>query len=115
MAAEIFKLPENLEKKVPTFELEEGYDEYKQREEAFYDEVRSFLKDRNFKGKNSGTILSMPIADSSALYMVMKMRPLQLIHLPIMDAWEHPMARLLDAKEVNRMIEFAEKMKSFHS
>lgn len=40
------------------------------------------------KGKVVGIVLSFPVADSTALYLVSKEQPLTLEHIPYGDAWQ---------------------------
>lgn len=44
------------------------------------------------------------VADSYAVYIVASMKPLELVHIPIMDAWEFQYANRLTAKDVKEKI-----------
>jgi hypothetical protein len=46
------------------------------------------------EGQYKGTVLSFPVADGKAMYLVQKTRPLTLQHIPFGDAWEIPAAHL---------------------
>src|SRR5213075_1881759 len=55
-----------------------------------------------------GQVIGFPVADGSAQYMVWKQKPLQLIHLPIGDAYSisEAEARGLRVADVRRMVAF---------
>lgn len=59
--------------------------------------------------KNAGKIISFPVADGRAQYMICTMKPLQLIHINTGDGYQTEFAQLLTAKKVNEMIERDEK------
>jgi len=60
---------------------------------------------RRKKGKNIGEIIRFPVADGYAEYMVASMEPVELIHIPLWDAWEFNYVHLLTAKEVQQQID----------
>lgn len=53
-----------------------------------------------------GEVIHIPWGDGAALYMVFRTKPLQLIHLPIGDAWSVPdyMTRGLRVSDLKRMV-----------
>ena len=59
-----------------------------------------------------GETIRFPVADGYAEYMVYRTRPLQLIHLPYVDAWEvNPiMLRGLRVSDVKEMVERSRKI-----
>lgn len=67
---------------------------------AYLDRTDKLLKELLDKGTSlpddqyEGTILSFPVADGKAMYLVQKTRPLTLQHIPAGDAWEIPAAHL---------------------
>jgi hypothetical protein len=99
--AEVFSAPEEV--KQP--ELDFGnYSEYEKNCEKYIEKLKEHLKKMGYKGKNFGEIIRFPVADGTADYMVISMRPLKLVHLPLGDAWDFQYAHLLTAKEVNEEI-----------
>jgi hypothetical protein len=99
--ATIYDLPESI--KVPELDFRD-MESYRKAEEKFYEDLKAFCKKRK-DGKNVGEIIKFPVADGYAMYMVASMKPLELIHIPIMDAWEFEYAHLLTAKEVQQKID----------
>ena len=99
--AKVYLAPESI--KVPELDFrimntyEEACDNYKA-------ELKAFLQKRK-NGKNVGEIISFPVADGYAEYMVASMEPVELVHLPLGDAWDFQYARLLTAKEVQEKID----------
>lgn len=100
--AKIYDLPEGIE--APTLDVKDikGY-EVKCNE--LRDNLKKWLKDNGYTGKHSGTCISFPVADGYAEYMVVSVRPVQLIHIPVWDAWHYPQANYLTAKEITDKIE----------
>lgn len=50
--------------------------------------------------ENYGEIIRFPVADGYAEYMVASLKPIQLIHLPLWDAWEFQYANRLTKKDI---------------
>ncbi len=99
--ATIYNSPEEI--KVPEFNWQD-LEAYRKSEEKFLENLKAFLKRRN-KGKNVGEIIKFPAADGYALYMVASMRPAELVHIPLGDAWHFQYAHLLTAKEIQDKID----------
>lgn len=59
---------------------------------------------KNSKDKEVGEVIKFNVADGYALYMVYSMKPLELIHIATMDAWESEFADLLTPARVREMI-----------
>lgn len=57
-------------------------------------------------------VISFPVADGSAFYMVSKEKPLHLIHIPYMDAWEADeiTIRGLNVSDVKAMLKRSKSM-----
>jgi len=115
MSAKIYNPPNCIE--VPELEFDPNH--FKENLKKYNDACEQYIKDlKDFvlsikKGKNIGEIISFPVADGKAEYMVSSMRPLELMHIPLGDAWEFPYVHLLTAKEVNKIIEQQNKLKEF--
>ena len=73
------------------------------------------MQELGYSGKNMGEILRFPAADSYAQYMVVSMRPLQLVHLSLGDAWGFQYAHLLTAKEVQEKIDQQKRINKLFS
>ena len=104
MSAEIFNAPEQIKQPVMDFA---NFDrvKYDEENERYISELKQFIKDNGYTGKNAGEIIRFPVADGYAEYMVVSMRPVRLIHIPLGDAWNFQYAHLLTAKEVQASID----------
>lgn len=96
----IYGAPEEI--KVPKFSIID-YGTYKKKCEQYVEELRKYCLEDN-DSKNVGEILRFQVADGYAEYMIASMKPLELIHIPIGDAYEFQYAHLLNAKEVNAQL-----------
>jgi hypothetical protein len=101
--AEVYSVLDSVE--LPKFPQPYNHEEYKKNEDKYIVDLKKELKSMGYKGKNFGEIIKFQVADGYAQYMVISMRPLQLMHLPLGDAWDFQYAHLLTAKEVNEKIE----------
>jgi hypothetical protein len=101
MSATIYSPPAHIKEPEITFQ---NVELWRERNEKYVKELKAFCLQRK-KGKNVGEIIYFPVADGQAQYMVASLRPLELIHLPLDDAWQFSYAHLLTAKEVNEKIE----------
>jgi hypothetical protein len=72
--------------------------------ETFKKELKAWLNKNGFNGKNVGETIRFPVADGYAHYMVASMKPVQLIHLPLGDAWHFEFAHLMTAQEIQGKI-----------
>ena len=79
-------------------------DTYEAECKRFKDELREFLVKRN-PSEYVGEIISFPVADSSAEYMVAALKPIQLVHIPLWDAWHYEYAHRLTAKDIKEKID----------
>ena len=82
-------------------------------EDRYVNELKDFLKKNGYTSKNAGVVISFPMADSSASYMVMSMKPVQLMHLRVGDEWEFQYAHLMTAKEIQEKIDHRKSMEDF--
>lgn len=89
----------------------ESFDAYYRRTDALLTE----MMDRSAglaDGEVVGAILSFPIADGKALYVVQKAEPLTLQHIPFMDAYEIPAAHMrgIDITDVQDQLKHGKAM-----
>lgn len=70
-----------------------SFEDYSKATETVYQEL---LKKSNSLDDDEveGALLSFPVADGSALYLVTKASPLTLQHVPLWDAYQIPAAHL---------------------
>ena len=110
MSAKIYSAFEELT--VPSFSFGTGasIEDYNKANDQYIQDLKDKLTEMGYTGKNVGEVIKFPVADSHALYMVISMRPLQLMHIPIVDAWDFQYVHLLTAKEVNEQIEAQKRL-----
>ena len=119
MMAKIYDAPQEME--TPDFAYDQNghWDckKYKQDNEKYIKELKVLLlKRKNIlsgtkERKYVGEIIRFPVADGHAEYMVASMNPLELVHLPLSDAWNFEYVHLLTAKEVTERLVAEKKMK----
>jgi len=119
MMAKIYDPPKEME--TPDFTYDQnGHPDIKKYEEdngKYIEELRdNVIKRKNILSgtkarKYVGEIIRFPVADGHAEYMVASMSPLELIHLPLSDAWHFQYVHLLTAKEVTEKLVGQKKMK----
>jgi len=78
---------------------------YAKAEEKFKKELKEFLQARNKTGKNVGEIIRFQVADGYAEYMVASMRPLELVHLNLLDGYQETLVQYMTAKAVQDKID----------
>lgn len=109
--AKIYSAPEHIKEPVIDFS---NIKEWREREAKYIEEVKQFCLNHKAKKKETseyiGEIISIPHADSYAQYMVLSMKPLELIHLKLGDAWDSQFADLLTVKKVKEMIDGSKKL-----
>ena len=99
--AEVYSSPNTI--KVPELDFS-NINGYEKACDNYKAELKAMLQKRN-NGKNVGEIIRFPVADGYAEYMVASMKPVELVHLPLGDAWDFQYAHLLTAKEVQGQID----------
>ena len=100
--AQIFNSPDGV--KVPELDFK-NFAQYEKDCENYKKDLKAWLNKNGFNGKNVGETIRFPVADGYAHYMVASMKPVQLIHLPLGDAWHFEFAHLMTAKEVQTKID----------
>jgi hypothetical protein len=112
MSAIIYGAPEWV--KVPNiWELPDDVD-YQELEVKYKADIADILIKGNLpRNKYIGKIIKFPVADGYAEYMVKNMKPLHLVHLPIMDCYESANVDLMTAERVIELIESNERFESF--
>lgn len=80
---------------VEGFELDasEDFNAYLGRTDALLQALEADFE-KQPEGTVKGAIVSFPYADGSAMYLVQKVRPLTLQHIPYGDAWQIPAAHM---------------------
>jgi len=84
------------------------------KEEKFLKELRAFIKPHS-NSKLNGKIVTFPVADSCAQYMIVSIKPCAMVHLPLGDAWEFPYVKNLKGKDIKFKVEQQEVMDKLFS
>ena len=84
--------------KVPEFNWED-IPAYEEANKKFIDDLKEFCKSRN-NAEHVGEVIQFPVADGYAQYMVAALSPVELIHLPLWDAWQFDYASRLTKKDI---------------
>ena len=102
----VYQLPLHLQATAPKVDYRNfNYDTMIAEEDAHRESIKRWLlEESNYKGKHTGGILRMPIADGHAEYMLADGNPSILLHLPYGDAWDSPDVKYLPKKEVIKRI-----------
>lgn len=77
---------------------------YEAANKKFIEDLKAFCKSRN-NAEHVGEVIQFPVADGYAQYMVASLSPVELIHLPLWDAWEFQYASRLTKKDIIEKIE----------
>ena len=96
--AKIYSVPKSIN--VPQLVVNGKFDykDYQERVNKFYEELAAVLKKHNPDGECVGEVIQFPVADSYAFYMVVGLKPVELVHLPIMDGWDFSTQTVLPQK-----------------
>jgi hypothetical protein len=101
----VYALPKELEATLPVHDYTNGtYDDWMKDEEIHKESIKAWVIEQGFTGKHTGGILSMPIADGAAQYMLADGKGSFLLHLPYGDGYDSPDVHYLPKKEVVRRI-----------
>jgi hypothetical protein len=91
--------------------------DWQQQEDAYVERLRKFCKKHTDSKSNLvGVVFRFPCADSHACYMVFRTKPLELIHVPIGDAWEASdyEIRGLRISDIKAQVEWDNYIKGLH-
>lgn len=83
---------------------------YCEAEDKHQETLKAWLVENGYTGKNTGRILSEPVADGSAMYMLAEGKRSFLVHLPYGDAYQSRDVSFLPKAEVLRRIEAKERL-----
>lgn len=108
MAAKIYSGAPHI--KLPSFDYV-NREKMLQDEVRYINEVKQYIIESGYKGKNVGEVIQFPVADGYAQYMVVSMKPLQLMHLPLGDGWDYQFANRLTAVDVQQKIDSGKAIK----
>lgn len=110
--AKVYNVPEQI--KVPNFNFSD-IEGYKEACKKFQDDLKQWCVDRAAKAgvtdENIGEVIRFPVADGYAEYMVACLKPVQLIHMPLWDAWHFQYANRLTKKDIVEKIQGQNNLK----
>ncbi len=112
--AKVYSLPDEFENKVPHFSFKEfqekGVKAWQEIEKAFIEELKKWAIERNPTQEHVGEVIKFPMADGYAQYLVAATKPVQLIHLPLGDAWDSPYANKTTKVDIERQVNANKRM-----
>jgi hypothetical protein len=85
-------------------------DTYLKDEEVWLRKLQNWAK-KNGSGTYAGELVSFPYADGYAMYVVVALKPVSLIHVPLGDAWHYPYITRLTAADLKAAINRSKAMK----
>jgi hypothetical protein len=105
--AKVFLLPDGFE--APEFDWQ-NIEKYQKDCAEHTAKLKEWCLNRNPSQKNVGEVIKFQVADGYAEYMVAAIKPVQLLHLPYMDAYQSETAPLMTAKAIQDKIDQARAM-----
>lgn len=100
--AKIFSAPDSIS--LPQWSPKKTHKENVAEEKIYLETLKDMLTKRKPTQKLVGEIIQFPAADGYAQYMVASMTPLELVHIPLGDAWDFQYAHRLTKKDVEEKI-----------
>jgi hypothetical protein len=113
MAAQIYEVPDGIVVPSP---LKYSRKEYTKLEKEYIDKVKALAKLRSKDDADEvGKVLSFAVNDGYAQYVIMSMKPLELIHLEHLDAYEFQYIDLMTPKKVREELKRKEALDKLFS
>lgn len=89
----------------PEFKSGETWNDYEKRQVEYVETIKDQARILGNFSRYSGEEVYFPQGDGHARYIVISIKPLQLIHLPVGDAWHFPYIERLTAKDITTKID----------
>ena len=105
--ATIYAAPEEI--KIPKLDFSDMA-KYRREQEEYLAELKKYCQEDNDDEEYVGEIVRIPVADGNAEYMVASLKPLELIHIPLGDAYDSEFAELLTLAKVKQKIDGAKRL-----
>ena len=102
MANKIYSPPKELGKL--EYDYSKKWNENQVAENIYIDKILTYCLKKG-KGEYAGTELRIPHADGYACYAVFSLKPVTLIHMPIGDCWQSPLASYMPASEIKKYVD----------
>jgi len=106
--AKIFGVPEGF--KAPAISSPFNDKEYLKSCDEYITSLKAWAKAHG-TGKYAGEMVSFPVADGKAVYIVLSLKPVTLIHVDAMDAYQFKYANRLTASDIKEEIMKARAIK----
>ena len=87
---------------------------YEQRTEAYVDKIKKYAKE-NSKCPEAGKEISFGVADGKARYVILSLKPVQLIHLDVYDGYNFQYVNRLTAQDVKNELKRQEALERLFS
>ena len=88
---------------VPEFKAGEEYDSYQKRCDDYVKAVIEAAKAAS-PDPEAGEEITFPVADGYARYVVVALKPVQLVHLDVGDGWHYQYINRLTAADIRKCI-----------
>lgn len=95
--------------KVPEWDFDRPYTEALKKEEEWTKKLVEWCK-KNSSSEYAGEIIQTQVADGYAQFMVLRLKPVELIWLPLGDAWDFRWAHRWTASDIKNLIEARRNM-----
>ena len=109
----VYSLPAEFENDVPTWGFDKSREENTKTENDWLAKLKAWAIKRNPEQECVGETLQFPVADGYAIYMVLAIKPIQLVHLPLGDAYQFQYANRLTAKDIREQIASSKRLAEF--
>ena len=76
--------------KKPVSDYSKGWEYILEQEKEYIREIADYCKKVSLKDKYAGDVISFPMADGKAVYVVLRSKPCELILVDTGDAWDLP-------------------------
>jgi hypothetical protein len=96
--------------KVPTYPMFKDFDKYQKACNTYIDRVKAAAKRMNPTCPEAGEEITFPVADGRARYIVVSLKPVQLIHDGTMDSWHYQYVHRLNARDIRAEIKRAKAL-----
>lgn len=90
-------------------QMSEDFNDDLKAEEEYIKKIVEYAKKANLCPE-AGKELDFPVADGYARYIVLSLKPVQLIHLDVGDAWQYHYVNRLTASDIRKEIKNRETL-----
>jgi hypothetical protein len=109
----VYSLPAEFANDVPVYVFGKSLADYNKVEAEWVAKFKAWALERNPDQDGVGEELQFPVADGYARYIVLSIKPIQLVHLPLGDGYHSPGVNRLTARGVREHIASRKRMAMF--